>query len=351
MTKKAKKALIITLSVLMTLVVVIGCTNLTFFLIGQQEQIGVSKGDDWSSEQKFDISKIKSLDIGKEDFKILCLTDIHYKNHATAAAFLGVNYILDWAGEIALRNLVKDSDPDLIIVTGDTTLTNRNDLEYKRFVKIMDSFKIPWAPIFGNHDEEGRADKAKLVDVLKTSKYSLFEYGPQDMHGAGNYVINLKRGEDIAYSLFLMDTGMCTQVGEDGNNHEESINAKQVEWYNWNIAGINSAAGKKVPNMAFCHIPLPEYTLVPEYEMGEQGEKPCPQYINYGFFDTFKANGGTHAFAGHDHSNNFIGEYQGVKLAYVQKSSYNCYFKMGMLGGTMVTLDSNNSVDLKILNF
>lgn len=79
------------------------------------------------------------------------LTDVHRKNHGTFAAELGINYLLDFVSELAIDNLVKKTDPDLILVLGDTVLTQRNDIETQNFADQMDGYKIPWAPVFGNH--------------------------------------------------------------------------------------------------------------------------------------------------------------------------------------------------------
>lgn len=56
-------------------------------------------------------------------------------------------------------------------------------------------------------------------------------------------------------------------------------------------------------------------------------------------------------FAGHDHLNNFITEYDGVKMCYYTKSSYNCNFTFKELGGLLITLDQNNNVNLEIKEF
>lgn len=335
-------------SILAFLIVFFSICNITTAVIGSKEQVGTAQGYEWAKTDSFDIAKVKSLEAGNEDFKILCLTDIHYKNWATFGAFMGINYLLDWTSTNEMKALVKQTAPDLIIVTGDTTLTKRNDIEYKRFVKVMDSFEIPWGCVFGNHDEEGRADKAKLVDVLLTSEYGIFEYGAKDLHGAGNYAVNITRGNDVAYSLYMMDSG--TKIEVDGESVYDNINKNQIDWYKWNVDGINKASGKAVPNMAFFHIALPEYALSKEYISGESKET-AGKTANFGFFDVFKANGGTQTFAGHDHSNNFTVDYQGVKLTYVQKSSYNCYFKSGMTGGTLLTIKADNSTTTEIIDF
>lgn len=337
---KTKKTLIIISSIVLILVMVVGAFNIYFAVIGKQIQKGETVGYDWSEEDSYDTLKSSKLDMGDGDYKILVLTDIHLKNHGTFAAWLGINYILDGVSDIALDKLVKDTAPDLILVLGDTTLTQRNDIEYKRFVKNMDSYGKPWACVFGNHDDEGRADKAKLAEVLKESEYGLFDFGPKDLHGAGNYVIELLREDKTAYSLFMMDSGSSTEF----EGKTDGINNKQLSWYNWNIRAISEKNGATPKNMAFFHIPLKMYSDIDDFEIGDRGENSATQNLSVDFFNAFKKNNGTHILAGHDHNNNFISVIDGVKIGYAMKSSYNCYFKSGMTGGTLLTIDKDNNV-------
>lgn len=273
--RKAKIAIISVVAVIAVLAVIIGSFNIYFAVVGSKKQVGESTGYSWSANDDFATQSTKKIDMGSDDFKILVLTDIHLKNHGTFASWLGVNYILDWISDGALDKLVKNTDPDLILVLGDTVLTARNDIEYKRFVKNMDSYKKPWACVFGNHDDEGRADKAKLVDVLKTSEYGLFEFGPSDLHGAGNYVIELQRNGLTDYALFMMDSGSSLEF----EAKTDGINAKQIEWYDWNTAAFSQKYAKEVKNMAFFHIPLPQYSELTDFEQGIRGEDSCPQKI------------------------------------------------------------------------
>ncbi len=39
----------------------------------------------------------------------------------------------------------------------------------------MEKFEIPWAPVFGSHDYEGRADKAKLAEIYEVSEHGIKE--------------------------------------------------------------------------------------------------------------------------------------------------------------------------------
>ena len=237
--------------------------------------------------------------------------------------FLGVNYVLDWAGSIALNRMVEEVQPDLMLVLGDTTLTARNDIEYERFVRQMDRYEVPWACVFGNHDDEGRADKAKLVDILLTSKNGLFEYGPSDLHGAGNYVIRLTRDGKTEQALFLMDSGSSLEFPEK----TDGINENQVAWYQWNMEGFKAAEGGYPKNMSFFHIPLPVYSELDSFVQGERAEDSCPSNTDGGLISAMQRLNGTHLFAAHDHNNNFIAEKDGLKICYAMKSSYNCYFK------------------------
>lgn len=254
MSKKAK-IIISIVSVVVVLAIVIGSCNIYAAVVGSQEQIGVATGYAWNEQTSYDQQVTQRLDMGQEDYKVLVLTDVHLKNHGTFAAWLGINYLLDAAGKTALDKLVKNTDPDLILVLGDTVLTARNDIEMERFVKQMDSYGKPWAVVFGNHDDEGRADKAKLADVLLTSEYGLFQYGPQDMHGAGNYVIELTRNDKTQYAFFMLDSGSSHEF-EAGT---EGINDAQVSWYQWNMDASRQSTATSLPIWRFStsrHLPI-----------------------------------------------------------------------------------------------
>lgn len=185
---KVMKALTITLLILIILAALIAVPNIYLYAIGKDIRTGGAHGYEWSEDAPFEQQKTAKVEAGDGDFRILVLTDVHRKNHGTFAAELGINYLLDFVSKLAIDNLVKKTDPDLILVLGDTVLTQRNDIETQKFADQMDGYKIPWAPVFGNHDDEGRADKAALADIYSNSEYCLFDYGPEDLHGAGNYV-------------------------------------------------------------------------------------------------------------------------------------------------------------------
>lgn len=343
-----KKVLIIVAAILVAIILLIVSINIIFGISAKDKQYGVAMGYDWTQESTYNEDiHTQSLEMGSGEFKILILTDIHLDNHGTFANELGINYILDGVSDIALKKLVKKADPNFIVVLGDTVCTERNDINTKRFVKFMDKFKLPWACVFGNHDDEGRADKAKLVDELLKSEYGLFQYGAKDLHGAGNYTIRLTREDKTQYNLFMFDSGSSSPSEID----KQGINAKQVSWYNWINENTKDAEGIIPKNMVFAHIPIPEYANLDTYLIGDRLEEGGFGIDDGKLFDAMKVSNGTHMMVGHDHNNNFIAEKDGIKLGYAMKSSYNCYFKSKMTGGTLFTINNQNQVKEELIHF
>ena len=346
----SKKLVKIVVSIIAVVAIIVCVCNAYFASVALKEQKGVTVCDEWSAEDTYKKDYAQSLEIKNDDYKILCLTDVHIRNNGTFASAFGVNFILDGMSEIQLKRLIKNVNPDLIIVGGDSVLTAWNDICTQQFCGFMEKFEKPWAPVFGNHDYEGRADKAKLAEIYENAEHCLFKTGPDGMNGMGNYIVNLTRNDMPVYSLFMIDDGQFRVT--DGAITDGGVNQNQIAWYKWAVNGIKKTSGNSVPNMAFMHVPVPEYAqFEDDFEMGIRGEATCTAKVNDGFFDAFKANGGTHMFAGHDHNNNFITELDGVTLGYMTKSSYNCYFSSDAVGGTVLTLDKDNNVNIEIVEF
>lgn len=347
---KIVKILLILLLIVSIVFVCYAIPNLVYHFLGLQPQLGSEKGYLWSIDDEFESEThiTKTINMGTDDYKILVLADIQRKDMATPFRLFGANFILDWISESRLTKFINKQNPDLIVTVGDNTGTfGINDLETQHVADFLDSFEIPWTTLFGNHDPEGRADRSRLTEILQSSKYGIFEYGPADLHGAGNFIINLERNNDLAYSMFLMDSGDYADGGYDG------LNAKQADWYKWAHKGITENEGKNVPTMAFAHIPVPEIEEIPEdkFIAGSKGNRTTPQAVNDGFFDAFKENGGTHLFFGHNHINNFYGILEGVTMGYIQKSSINAFHDKNKLGGTLFTVKPDNSIDISIEDF
>jgi len=112
-----------------------------------------------------------------------------------------------------------------------------------------------------------------------------------------------------------------------------------IDLHNYQSQNIKDKHGTDVYHLAFMHIPLSEFTEFSNHGefYGVQEERvSCPN-INLGLFDHIKKNGDiSGAFGGHDHMNNMTSWYEGVELAYGQKSGYGTYGRKR--GARVITL-------------
>lgn len=83
--------------------------------------------------------------------------------------------------------------PDLVVFSGDQLNGQGTAWDGKsvlaKFARAVTDRKIPWAAVFGNHDEDDGLRKELQINLLKSLPYSLVERGPKDIHGVGNYVL------------------------------------------------------------------------------------------------------------------------------------------------------------------
>ena len=227
-------------------------------------------------------------------FKILQLTDIHFINSDvkdSRSVQKSYCYRDEWA-QTVITDLVERAKPDMIMVTGDSvftlnstiqyTGTNDNEAAFRKFARFIDSFKIPWAFLFGNHDEEGSLHsmlgdvdevKSELGMILRSDeiKYCMYTDGPEDINGIGNYIINIvNRDGSTNTPLVLFDSGSYLKniVNEkDGQAYAdqrayEYVHDDQLDWYEKAINDISRIEKKKVDSIVFQHIPFPEYAKV-----------------------------------------------------------------------------------------
>lgn len=165
-------------------------------------------------------------------YKILQLTDMH----------LGFGIFSKKKDRLALKavsQIIKRTKPDLIVITGDSVFpffpkagTMNNKRQAEIFIRFMDSFGIPYALVYGNHDCEmfARYNKDKLSDVYSSGKYSIFTKGRKDICGMGNYFINLTDSDGkVILPLVFLDSNM---YGEGGWFYSgfDCIHEDQVDW-------------------------------------------------------------------------------------------------------------------------
>ncbi len=230
-----------------------------------------------------------------------------------------------------IKNVTNYTKPDLVVFTGDQTLSISSVRLYRQLTKFMEELKTPWTFIFGNHDYD-YASKAKLINEVYSlnPEHLYFKEGPKlDEDGVGNFVFNYFYNNEPFYNLYFLDSKDELKRKEDNAYGKyKYLSPAQVDWYS-DKAKVDNA--NDVYSSVFMHIPLVQFHLA--FDLGEDDlinktpvEKISSQARDTGFFDAMVDNGVTQAvFSGHDHRNDFVLTHHGIKLVYGRNSGYNAY--------------------------
>lgn len=292
---------------------------------------------------------IRALEKEKgKDFKIMLFTDIQLwsKNEDNLKVF------------DLMDRLVAAEKPDLIVLPGDNVSGFSTIMLLEKLIEKMESYKIPWAPVFGNHDTEGMASITWQSEQYENAPYCLFERGEEDLYGMGNYALNIVEEGNIIQTLFLFDNGRYHKY-EDGSEKEVYFSEGQIDWYERTVNKIKEHQGKIVPSMTFSHFAMPEmqeaietlckkgadgkYYVPEELGFGYCAYLPGVAPVNTGFVEKAKTLGTTHIFCGHDHENNASIEYEGIRFTYGLKTgcSPRPWNDAEIYGATVVTIGEN----------
>ena len=240
----------------------------------------------------------------------------------------------------ALMAAVLDAEqPDLVVLTGDVIDGGHcagPAAAWRSAVDPIVARGLPWAAVFGNHDDEGALDRHALMAVQQEIPGCLSQPGPEAVTGVGNFVLPVHSGceDGAAARLYYLDSNAYATTGVGGYGW---IQRSQIAWY-WESAHALRArnGGEWLPALAFFHIPLPEYHEVWNNHIcrGHRHEPICSPVINSGFFAALHEAGevlGT--FVGHDHINDFEGELYGVRLCFGRSTGFNTYGMEGFKRG------------------
>lgn len=278
--------------------------------------------DNWSENDVFDIKKITTLKKEKgKDFKILNLADLQVADLDGCSTFSTVHDEMDY--------LIDTYKPDLITLTGDQTMSNENRLFLKSIIRVLDRHKIPYAPIFGNHDfgnqyNSGVCSENYCCDLYEDGEYSLFKRGPTNIGPKGNYVINIEEDGKIVSSLYMMALA-----------YEPSLTDQQIKWFKWNADGIKAANGGTNPRgMVFTHKDFKEhfyaYRNYLDHPETAEGNVICHTgfaRVDNGDLVEIAKNCGVFDFVcGHEHNTNFTINYDGARYTFAVKSSEAVFY-------------------------
>ncbi|TFK39994.1 Metallo-dependent phosphatase-like protein [Crucibulum laeve] len=328
-------------------------------------------------------------------FKVLQVADLHYSVSQGICRDTIFNPCerSDNLTNTLLGRVLDAEKPDFVVFTGDQLNGQGTSWDAKsvlaKFAKAVTDRKIPWAVVFGNHDEDDGWSKEAQVTMLKGLPYSLVERGPKDIHGVGNYVLKVKSADASKthlLTLYFLDSGSYSKgfldfFGFFTPTEYDWIRQNQIDWFLQESGSINqierpftpdtgkdmgSIWGKRQssdqitpqtvklakPNaLMFFHMPLPESYMKADtdprtkkpLDVGISGqETPGNAKHSDGFFEKgiLKALESDHRGAGnalevkaigngHCHLTENCRRIKGVWLCFGGGGSYSAYGKIG----------------------
>ena len=158
-----------------------------------------------------------------------------------------------------IRSLVSQVSPDLIFITGDIVYGSFDDngSVLKWMCSLMDSFEIPWAPVFGNHDNESEMGVAWQCNQLENSKYCLFKRG--NVSGNSNYSVGIRVRDKLVRVLHMVDSNGCRDSKDPNVIKERGIYPDQLGLIRSTAERIDHAECRHVPAFIAFHIPVEDY--------------------------------------------------------------------------------------------
>ena len=271
-----------------------------------------------------------------------------------------------------LNSSLDAADPNLVVFLGD--MIHGRDLRgEERVKKAIDAVVspvvergIPFALVFGNHDEECGISKEEQLKIYQSYPGCLAVDG-EDLPGCGNYYIVVENPvqPESPIVLWFMDSG---SYAEEGKGTYGYVTEEQNEWM---LSAYEELCGKYASPVSyvFQHIPVPQvYNMIKEVPFGTSGsvtcygpsfgkwyvineeyiweghlgEGPCSSEYDSGEFDTWKKMNVKAAFFGHDHLNDYCGTYEGIDMVTTSGVGFYLYGRGDEHGTRLVTLNAEN---------
>ena len=284
-----------------------------------------------------------------------------------------------------IEDAVKKTNPDLILMTGDLVYGEFDDsgAVFKGLVAYMESLGIPWAPIFGNHDNESMMGVTWQCEQLEQAENCLFKRN--DLTGNGNYSIGIVQDGQLIKTVFMMDSNGCTHAFADGYgacdaagqpliyNAGEKVRTEigfgvdQIEWLEEKSKAIDAATDGTVGKLLAFHIPISQfadgayesgyqssfalgnnqlYTIGKDVtaqngDFGIKGEAFKGIHSEYGLWNILKKYNFEGVFCGHSHKNSVSIFYDGIRLTFGLKTGTFDRYLESELGGTKITINKD----------
>lgn len=306
----------------------------------------------------------------EKDFVILNLADTQMTDYEWAPGSVLRQIFIRTVEELVAR--VK---PDLITFTGDLTYPNHLR-SYDCTASYLDTLNIPWTVAWGNHDNQNGEDRVReIVARLRRHPYFVYCAGNPEF-GNGNFVVKIAEGEKPVSAIFMVDShnrDLDPILKDPEKPCYSRLRPNQIEWLK-EMSGALKTEGFKDGAMLL-HIPIYAYrnafaeafagrttadvvsyeqSLKPETwnegykdSIGVMHEAICSYVIEDNVMDALVESDFIKlVLCGHDHTNNFMINYRGIKLAYALKTGAGCYWQPVSNGGTVITIGSEGIKDI-----
>jgi len=313
---------------------------------------------------------IKLASKKNQDFRLLNLTDPQLK-------------IDEWdkdnqTGKIfkkTVETLIERVSPDLITLSGDLSYAD-DFASYKKFADYFDSFKIPWTCCFGNHDnQDGDEAVQKIIDEDMKHEFFVFEKCDSSL-GNSNSVILIEKNGKSAEGIILMDTHDRVYYKENDCGINQAwgyLTPEQLSWYEERVSELKESGCNDTTLIT--HIPINAYLLAAKaafknpkpdklvklndsygsdiWNKGYEDSygvlhEPISAYPeDEGAFDLICKLGSTkNIICGHNHVNNWVVKYNGVRFIFGTKTGMGSYWEPEINGGTVLSINENGVVSV-----
>jgi 3',5'-cyclic AMP phosphodiesterase CpdA len=267
------------------------------------------------------------------NFKLIQFTDIHEGPNKDKAIEI-MNKILEY------------EKPNMVVLTGDNIDGKCESADDVRkaisyIAEPMETRNIPWAIVFGNHDDEhNMMSKEEMMNVYSTYKHNLSQVGYKVFDRIGNYNILINGSKDNIpkFNIYMIDSGKYAPPIIGGYAW---IKLAQIFWYKKTALELRKKYNKIIPSLMFFHIPLRKFKKAWDTGLidGERFEAESCAKINFCLFRNLVKTGDVKGvFVGHDHLNNYCAILKGIKLGYGGYIGYGTYGQDDVPRGARVFL-------------
>jgi len=307
---------------------------------------------------------VLEIESGRE-IRILQLTDTQIIDASQKRTLdrLGVSEDIAWASDKMQTNCFDYMDqsiarvnPDLILLTGDIIYGEFDDAgtSLTAIIAFMESYGIPWAPVFGNHENESAKGVDWQCEQFINAENCLFMRG--DVTGNGNYNIGIMQGGELVRVVYMLDSNGCGAIPAINTGKVKTAAGfadDQIAWVKSRMNGIELVLEKKIPSIAAFHIPMEQfrdarntYTASDSFtigttfpakngDFGAQGES-ISFFTSAGMYKNFTDYGTDGVFVGHRHLINTSILYNGIRWTFALKTGTYDRYTVGRLGGMLI---------------